>query len=165
MTHAVFTRLYDEGMYLPTGLIAEFVRLSELFEWGGRWIFNQILRSRMNQPVVIRRPARRDNGQVFQRRETVLPPLTPIIPPTALDENEVSALLEYGGPFSHYFDQYEYRTQQVEMLRAVTRAFSHGYHLLVEAGTGTGKSFAYLVPAASVGDPEQHARGHFHQHD
>jgi len=34
------------------------------------------------------------------------------------------------------------------MLRAVTRAFSNGHHLMVEAGTGTGKSFAYLVPAA-----------------
>ncbi len=58
------------------------------------------------------------------------------------------ALLEYGGPFSRYFQQYEHRIQQVEMLRAVIRAFSHGRHLMVEAGTGTGKSFAYLVPAA-----------------
>ncbi len=34
------------------------------------------------------------------------------------------------------------------MLRSVTRAFSEGRHLLVEAGTGTGKSMAYLIPAA-----------------
>ncbi len=148
VTHAVFTQLYEEGMHLPTGMIAEFVRLSELFAWGARPVFAEILRSRMNQSVKIRPPARRDDEQVFQRKEIVLPTLMPIIPPTALDENEVAALLEYGGPFAHYFDQYEYRIQQVEMLRAVTRAFSEGYHLLVEAGTGTGKSFAYLVPAA-----------------
>lgn len=148
VTHAVFTQLYEEGMRLPTGMIAEFVRLSELFAWGARPVFAEILRTRMNQPVKIRPSARRDNEQVFQRREIALPTLTPVIPPTGLDENEVAALLEYGGPFAHYFDQYEYRVQQVEMLRAVTRAFSEGYHLMVEAGTGTGKSFAYLVPAA-----------------
>ncbi len=34
------------------------------------------------------------------------------------------------------------------MLRAVAGAFSEGHHLLVEAGTGTGKSFAYLIPSA-----------------
>ena len=65
-----------------------------------------------------------------------------------MNADEAASFLEYGGPFSHYFEQYEFRTQQVEMLRSVTRAFSGGKHLLVEAGTGTGKSFAYLVPAA-----------------
>ena len=34
------------------------------------------------------------------------------------------------------------------MLRAVTQALSQGHHLMVEAGTGTGKSMAYLIPAA-----------------
>ncbi|MEI2803357.1 MAG: DEAD/DEAH box helicase [Trichococcus flocculiformis] len=34
------------------------------------------------------------------------------------------------------------------MLKAVTNALSTGNHLMVEAGTGVGKSFAYLVPAA-----------------
>jgi len=33
------------------------------------------------------------------------------------------------------------------MLRAVANALSQGQHLMVEAGTGTGKSFAYLIPA------------------
>src|SRR4051812_34516092 len=42
---------------------------------------------------------------------------------------------------------YEHRPQQLEMAAAVSRAFSEGHHLLVEAGTGVGKSFAYLLPA------------------
>ena len=65
-----------------------------------------------------------------------------------LNPDEVAAVLEYGGPFSQYFPGYEYRAQQVDMLRAITVAFSQGSHLMVEAGTGTGKSYAYLVPAA-----------------
>ena len=75
-------------------------------------------------------------------------PLEPAPNPAPLDPDEVAAVLEYGGPFAHYFAGYEHRPEQVEMLRAVTSALSDGHHLMVEAGTGTGKSFAYLVPAA-----------------
>lgn len=148
VTHAVFAHLYEEGMRLPTGLIAEFVRLSDIFTWGARWIFQQILHTRMQQPVTIRQAAPKDKRQLPRGREPFLPPLMPNQTIQALDEDEAAALLEYGGPFSHYFDHYEYRVQQVQMLREVSRAFSDGYHLMVEAGTGTGKSFAYLVPAA-----------------
>src|SRR5690242_7940856 len=44
-------------------------------------------------------------------------------------------------------DAYEHRPQQLNMAAAVSRAFDEGHHLLVEAGTGVGKSFAYLLPA------------------
>src|SRR5271169_3077649 len=44
-------------------------------------------------------------------------------------------------------EKYEHRPQQLEMAEAVAAAFEEGHHLLVEAGTGVGKSFAYLLPA------------------
>src|ERR1700710_1941121 len=44
-------------------------------------------------------------------------------------------------------DRYEYRPQQMEMACAVESALSEKSHLMVEAGTGVGKSFAYLLPA------------------
>jgi ATP-dependent DNA helicase DinG len=44
-------------------------------------------------------------------------------------------------------ERYEFRPQQVEMAAAVGEALEIGEHLLVEAGTGVGKSFAYLLPA------------------
>jgi Rad3-related DNA helicase/REP element-mobilizing transposase RayT len=44
-------------------------------------------------------------------------------------------------------DKFEHRPQQMEMAQAVADAFDQGRHLLVEAGTGVGKSFAYLLPA------------------
>jgi ATP-dependent DNA helicase DinG len=51
---------------------------------------------------------------------------------------------------------YEVRPQQLAMAEAVTRALDAGHHLLAEAGTGTGKSFAYLVPAIlKVTDPDR----------
>ncbi|MBW8885180.1 MAG: helicase, partial [Planctomycetia bacterium] len=44
---------------------------------------------------------------------------------------------------------YEHRPQQLAMADVVERAIVDGHHLVVEAGTGVGKSFAYLVPAIS----------------
>ena len=48
-------------------------------------------------------------------------------------------------------DSYEYRIQQVEMAEAVSRALQGGGSLIVEAGPGTGKTFAYLIPAIYSG--------------
>ncbi|MEP6708037.1 MAG: ATP-dependent DNA helicase [Pyrinomonadaceae bacterium] len=45
--------------------------------------------------------------------------------------------------------EYEYRPGQIEMAQAVLRAFEGKHHLIVEAGTGTGKTLAYLVPAVA----------------
>jgi ATP-dependent DNA helicase DinG len=45
---------------------------------------------------------------------------------------------------------YEYRPGQIDMARAVMRAFEERRHLIVEAGTGTGKTLAYLVPAVAA---------------
>jgi ATP-dependent DNA helicase DinG len=46
--------------------------------------------------------------------------------------------------------EYEHRPGQIEMAEAVLRAFEQKHHLIVEAGTGTGKTLAYLVPAIAA---------------
>src|SRR5688500_9516125 len=46
--------------------------------------------------------------------------------------------------------EYEYRPGQTQMAQAVMRAFEEKRHLIVEAGTGTGKTLAYLVPAVAA---------------
>ena len=46
---------------------------------------------------------------------------------------------------------YEFRRGQLEMARAVERSLQEGKHLIVEAGTGTGKTLAYLLPALRTG--------------
>ena len=58
-----------------------------------------------------------------------------------------SAVLSESGPIAGRLDQYEKRHEQLQMARAVEQAIDNRSHLLVEAGTGVGKSFAYLVPA------------------
>ncbi len=55
------------------------------------------------------------------------------------------------GLLSDWHPNYEYRAGQLEMAEAVESALSDKKHLIVEAGTGTGKTLAYLVPAILSG--------------
>src|SRR5262245_34259859 len=58
-----------------------------------------------------------------------------------------SNILGPDGTIAKKLRNYEPRPQQLEMADAVARAIEAKTHLMVEAGTGVGKSFAYLVPA------------------
>ena len=55
------------------------------------------------------------------------------------------------GPLARAIPAYRTRTQQLEMARAVARAIEERGVLITEAGTGTGKTFAYLAPALLSG--------------
>ena len=57
------------------------------------------------------------------------------------------------------------RHGQIEMAKAVAHAFDTGEHLAVQAGTGTGKSLAYLVPAIARADRHRRARGRVDRDD
>ncbi|MHC4323071.1 MAG: ATP-dependent DNA helicase, partial [Planctomycetota bacterium] len=66
---------------------------------------------------------------------------------TGLDIREVFAP---DGDVSRSLVNFEARPEQIEMACAVQQAFLKGSHLAVEAGTGVGKSFAYLIPAVDL---------------
>src|SRR5690242_5431432 len=55
------------------------------------------------------------------------------------------------GVLSRWHPRYEFRQGQLEMAEAVEAALADRRHLIVEAGTGTGKTLAYLVPAILSG--------------
>lgn len=62
-------------------------------------------------------------------------------------------MLEVFGPqglIAEAHPEYEFRRGQINMAEAVMRAFEEKRHLVVEAGTGTGKTLAYLVPAVAA---------------
>ena len=54
------------------------------------------------------------------------------------------------GLIANAHSEYEYRPGQIQMANAVMRAFEDRHHLIVEAGTGTGKTLAFLVPAVAA---------------
>ena len=63
----------------------------------------------------------------------------------------VEAVLGAGGALARALPGYEHREDQLALAREVARALRERRHLVVEAGTGTGKTLAYLVPAALSG--------------
>jgi len=150
VTMHVFLRLSEMAGELPIELLAEIVRLSEPLDWKATWVFQQALQRRSREGIRPKATSRHASfsAPLFAPADEDTPPLKQGESVLPLDADEVAAILEYGGPFSRYFQAYEHRPEQVEMLRAVAQALSHGDHLLVEAGTGVGKSFAYLIPAA-----------------
>jgi len=66
---------------------------------------------------------------------------------TIRDLPTLHAFFSPGGILAKSALPYEYRPGQLEMARAVERALEERRHLIVEAGTGTGKTLAYLLPA------------------
>jgi len=65
----------------------------------------------------------------------------------AIDPDELAGVLEKGGKLAARLPGYEPRQSQLDLVRAVAEALNGGYVLAAEAGTGVGKSFAYLIPA------------------
>lgn len=67
-----------------------------------------------------------------------------------MEEDLIQKIFGEEGLISRNHEQYEYRPGQIEMAEAVSRAFEEKKHLIVEAGTGTGKTLAYLIPAIAA---------------
>jgi ATP-dependent DNA helicase DinG len=74
-------------------------------------------------------------------------PEVPAVPGTASLTAAVDAAFGPGGALGRAVDGYEARAGQREMADAVARTIESGGTLLVQAGTGTGKTLAYLIPA------------------
>jgi ATP-dependent DNA helicase DinG len=149
VTQACYVRLLDMARELPLETLQEIVELGNFVDWDAGWAFEQALQVRAKEGIKPKqtRPASTPKPKIDSAKKNY-PPIEKNEEPTPLDPEEAASILEYGGPFSRYFDAYEHRPEQVDMLKAVTNALSSGNHLMVEAGTGVGKSFAYLVPAA-----------------
>ena len=64
-----------------------------------------------------------------------------------IELDKLDQVLGPGGSIARHHPNYEHRPGQIRMARAVARAIDEGRHLCVEAGTGTGKTLAYLMPA------------------
>jgi DNA polymerase-3 subunit epsilon/ATP-dependent DNA helicase DinG len=148
VTVAVYRALFQKAMELPLDVLAEIVNVGQDIEWGGGIVFEDALRARSKEKMAARKARGGATGPLFGEALRDARPLQLKDQITPLDVDELAALLEHAGPFSKHFPNYEFRPEQVQMLRAVACAFSEGRHLMVEAGTGTGKSVAYLIPAA-----------------
>ena len=89
----------------------------------------------------------------------------PRAPPVhALDPLAVVEHAGRGRPVAGVLGHYEDRPSQRDMAAHIADAYNDGGVVLLEAGTGVGKSFAYLVPGARLGPGERRAHRRQHQH-
>jgi ATP-dependent DNA helicase DinG len=140
----LFRALQERAASLPSRTLQDINRAASRSNWPLQAVFREAERCRPRESMLDERPVGVD---ILQIRRSPAEPLTPVDERTALDVDRLAAMLEQNGAFERAFPGFEYRPQQVEMLRAVADAFNHSRHLLVEAGTGVGKSIAYLLPA------------------
>jgi DNA polymerase-3 subunit epsilon/ATP-dependent DNA helicase DinG len=150
-THRLFCALLRRAAALPPRLLKEIVGQGERAGWAAAAFFREALEEAAQHPG--ERPARptvaAPEGPLFATARDK--PLEPAAERTALNVEQLAALLEQDGAFAAQFPGYEHRPQQVAMLRGVAQAFNRREHLLVEAPTGVGKSLAYLIPAVHWG--------------
>ena len=67
-----------------------------------------------------------------------------------MEDDLIDSVFGSGGLISQHHDAYEYREGQIKMAKSIATAFAEKKHLIVEAGTGTGKTLAYLTPAIAA---------------
>lgn len=72
---------------------------------------------------------------------------TPDSLPPGEHDADIEQIFAAGGPLGAAVDSFRSRPAQVEMAQAIARTMASNEVLMAEAGTGTGKTFAYLVPA------------------
>jgi len=149
VTHALFRKLFDLALALPLDVLAEIVHIGQDISWGGDIFFEDALAARskekMSGPLKVSRE--RVAGPLFADRGEPPKAIKPADTKKPLDIPALASLISPAGAFASKFPSFENRPQQVQMLESVAKAFNDGQHLMVEAGTGTGKSIAYLLPA------------------
>ena len=149
-TKDVFLALVEQVRKLPLSLIAEMVALTLGREWPlGRLLLDiqeEKLRD-LGSDVKDRAAIGEAAYPLLSSSETLDESLVPNREKEVLDISKLTAFLQPQGPLARSFDNFEYRPQQARMMRAIAEALNSGQHLLAEAGTGTGKSVAYLLPA------------------
>src|SRR6202162_760818 len=81
-------------------------------------------------------------------------PPPPAEPGSKTSDASRSSLYQFfapGGSLARTHPAYEFRREQLQMAQAVEQALEEKRHLIVEAGTGTGKTLAYLMPVIRSG--------------
>lgn len=134
---------------MPKDLVSVIASLADVEDWPTVFVF-QYFANRSHTPFTLKgmrhdrvkrieMPARADAEAVASSGEQ------PLVYPT---DQEIEEAFTPEGAIGRCYENYEPRSEQVAMAKAVAAAFRTSTNLAVEAGTGVGKSMAYLLPAA-----------------
>jgi predicted DnaQ family exonuclease/DinG family helicase len=144
---AVFLKLRQAAANVDPLILAEIVQLIAQSTWPLRFFFRDVERSLPSR--ALEPPAA---GVVLDVQMPLVKAsagaLTPLANRQHISPEEIAGVFDEVKRHPAAYSGFEQRPQQVEMAQASATALDSDTHLLVEAGTGTGKSLAYLLPAA-----------------
>ena len=161
-THGVFLKLLELASKLDLASLGEMEQLASR----SQWVLSDLFRSLMAQRVAdaAQAPSGTLETQQLTPKDRVTvggidisglkgrlrheSPLRPKDVKGLVDADHVADLLRNCGPLANTIPGFEERSEQIMMARAVVEALNRNDRLIVEAGTGVGKSLAYLLPAA-----------------
>lgn len=145
-TAKLYWLLWQKALTLPFPTLREIVNAAAGLRWDAFAVFEAALRESSRQPGDAP-DLEISVAEIFTPDEHESKALRPKEFIEAMNIEAVVGLIDDEGQLSHKLPGYEYRPQQVEMTHNIVEAFNNSLHLLIEAGTGTGKSIAYLVPS------------------
>ncbi|MGD9891467.1 MAG: helicase C-terminal domain-containing protein [Dehalococcoidia bacterium] len=144
---AVFQQLCDRAAELDPRVLEEIVLLTASTTWPLRHVFRVAAEDAVRRGRYLPESGAGLADPLAQIHQSA----TPIAPKQrreTVSPADVTRVFEAAAADIDRFPTFEQRAEQLEMAEAVTRALSENEKLVVEAGTGTGKSMAYLLPAA-----------------
>jgi DNA polymerase-3 subunit epsilon/ATP-dependent DNA helicase DinG len=161
VAHQLYLKVFDRAMDLPQEIVNEIAGMADRSGWTLADFWRDVREARergtFNTSIGAALKGRRTTdgrrrvanvSSVVRRQEQLdAKPLKAKEHPEPLNVETVAKTLGPDGPFAKQFENYEARPQQIQMLRKVTETFNEGGVVFIEAGTGTGKSLAYLIPA------------------
>ena len=131
---------------LPAGLLGRLASMHDDVEWQYRPILNHLALDMPDVPLDM--PSiRRDLMEATDDHPHV-DPAEKDVELVGIPADEVAAEFGPDGIVGRMYDAYETRPEQLQMAQEVRRAQSTSTHRSIEAGTGVGKSIAYLLPSA-----------------
>lgn len=143
-TALLYWQLWQKALQLPYATLHEIVNAASGLPWQAEPVFRAALDERAVEQAG---PPDLSGKNIFAAMPNDDKALRPFDDIDQLDNEAVTGLIDDGGALAQVIPGYTQRPQQIAMTEAVTEAFNQGQHLMIEAGTGTGKSIAYLVPA------------------
>jgi DNA polymerase-3 subunit epsilon/ATP-dependent DNA helicase DinG len=155
VAHQLYLRVFERASELQRETLDEICRIADMSGWTlsdfwrdarehqERGSFSTSIgaaikkTSSARRSTLVRRLSSTHDAKPLKPNEKIVP----------LEIDAVAKLLSSEGAFAKQFPNYESRPQQVDMLRQVVKTFNENGVSFIEAGTGTGKSIAYLVPS------------------
>ncbi len=151
VTAQVYLKLLGMLRVFPDGLLAEMNALSSRTGSSLAEVFEAHLMERIEHPTAFRGPAHIPDARMAGP-DNMFGDFSGDIPDFGetggfVDENRMEDVLRAGGALSRVHEDFEERPGQIALARRMVRAFNDAEIFLAEAGTGTGKSIAYLAPS------------------